>query len=226
LSFYRSNKIVFFLIIILVFNCLTSGFMDSCRVEAGFFSEHQDSILTVIKGLVMFWILNLMTRNATDNGQDDLITSTIKKSLSLDNEKDHNSEIIISTGESNMVELINNTRSKEGLKQLTVDLKLVEVARKKALDMINNDYFEHQSPNYGTPFDMLKSAGIDYSLAGENLAEAHSVEEAFELLLESPEHRDNILKSRYDKIGVGVVEGGGCGLTIVQLFIDSPDPTV
>jgi len=200
--------------------------MGSCRVKAGFFSDHQDSILTVIKGFVMLWILNLMTKNSTDNGQDDLITSTIKKSLSLDNQDDHHNEIIISTAESDMVELINNTRLKEGLKELTIDIKLVEVARKKALDMINNNYFEHQSPDYGSPFDMLKSANIEYSLAGENLAEAHSVEEAYELLLESTEHRDNILQSRYDKIGVGVVEGGGCGLTIVQLFIDSPDPTV
>ncbi|MDI3548688.1 MAG: hypothetical protein PWR10_2340 [Halanaerobiales bacterium] len=252
---YRSKKIPILLVVVLLVNFLTFGFLGSTRVEASFWSDHKGSVLTVIKGLVMLWILNLMIDNTTGGGSDDLITSTIKKGLNLDlndtvNNKDskqindnpeeisrQKDEVVIvenpelnSEGltdkESKMIELVNQIRREKGLNTLKIDLQLVELARKKARDMIRNKYFAHQSPTFGSPFEMLKEEGIQYSLAGENLAGARTVEKAFSSLMESPEHRDNILMSRYDKIGVGIIEGGPYGLMIVQLFIDSPDPAV
>jgi uncharacterized protein YkwD len=90
--------------------------------------------------------------------------------------------------------------------------------------MIENEYFSHNSPVYGSPFDMLKKKGIKYGLAGENLAGAETVKEGFKGLMDSPEHRKNILNPSYDEVGIGVVEGGSYGLMIVQLFIDDPGP--
>lgn len=71
---------------------------------------------------------------------------------------------------------------------------------------------------------MMKEAGVDYSLAGENLAKSDNVEEAFINLINSPEHKDNILKERFDNTGIGVIESPSGKLIIVQLFIDTTNP--
>ncbi|MFW6265015.1 MAG: CAP domain-containing protein [Bacillota bacterium] len=136
-----------------------------------------------------------------------------------------NINININEEEYEMLELVNDIRQEEGLKPLLIDMSLVELARKKGLDMVENEYFDHYSPDFGSPFEMLQAEGINYSLAGENLAESGSIKDAFDSLMESPDHRDNILKARYDKVGIGVVESGSNKYMIVQLFIDSPDPT-
>ncbi len=241
MKLYHSKKISLLLVVVLFFNIITFGLFGSQKVEAGFWDEHQGSILTVIKGLVMLWIINLMRQNATDNGNDDLLTSTIKKGLNLDNgevNKVEEREVIIedtvevmeeptviTADEQEMLDLVNEVRLEKGLVPLEVDLELVKVARMKAQDMVENDYLEHYSPTYGSPFDMIKNAGIVYSLAGENLVSAGNIKEALNALVESTPHRDNILNSRFDKVGLGVIKDGISGLKIVQLFIDSPDPT-
>ncbi|MCG8515487.1 MAG: CAP domain-containing protein [Halanaerobiales bacterium] len=239
---YRSKKMVFFLITIILVNFLAIGLVGNHSVEAGFFDDPKTSIITIIKGLAMLWIINLMRENASGGGSDDLITSTIKKGLNLDNQDenkadpaDNKPEFVVETTdnttgltirEDKMLELLNKVRLEHGLKSLQSDPQLVKVAREKARDMIKNNYFAHHSPVYGSPFDMLKEEGVDYALAGENLAGAQTVEAAFSSLMNSPEHKDNILKARYDRVGVAVVEGGPYGLMIVQLFIDSPAPAL
>jgi len=49
-------------------------------------------------------------------------------------------------------------------------MELQRVAKEKARDMVNNNYFSHTSPVYGSPFEMMKSYGISYKTAGENIA--------------------------------------------------------
>lgn len=66
--------------------------------------------------------------------------------------------------------LINQERNKNGLSSLKIDSEVQRVARIKAQDLVNNNYFAHESPTYGTPFNMLKNFGITYKSAGENLA--------------------------------------------------------
>ena len=41
--------------------------------------------------------------------------------------------------------------------------------------MIDRNYFGHNSPTYGSPFEMMRNAGVKYTTAGENLAGAASV---------------------------------------------------
>lgn len=118
-----------------------------------------------------------------------------------------------------MLSLINQERAKAGLSPLTADMRLVELARKKSLDMIQNNYFGHVSPTYGSPFDMLKAAGISYRAAGENIAGAPTVARAHALLMASQGHRANILSSSYNRVGIGIVDGGPYGKMFTQLFI-------
>lgn len=125
----------------------------------------------------------------------------------------------LTTSEQKMVTLVNQERTKAGLQQLKVDNTLVGLARKKSQDMIDKNYFGHTSPTYGSPFDMMKSAGVSYYTAGENLAGAGSVESAHASLMASSGHRANILNSRYNHFGVGIAVGGPYGNMFTQLFI-------
>lgn len=118
-----------------------------------------------------------------------------------------------------MLDLVNKERVKAGLKPLEVDMRLVDISRKKSKDMIEKNYFGHISPTYGSPFDALKNAGISYRYAGENIAGAPTVEKAHEALMNSPGHRANILNPNFNKVGIGIVDGGPYGKMFTQTFI-------
>ena len=118
-----------------------------------------------------------------------------------------------------MLDLVNAERTKLGLKPLQIDLELVKLARLKSQDMINLNYFSHQSPTYGSPFELMIAAVISYRLAGENLAGAPTVERAHTGLMNSPGHRANILNPSYTHIGIGAISGGRYGMMFTQLFV-------
>jgi uncharacterized YkwD family protein len=118
-----------------------------------------------------------------------------------------------------MLNLVNQERMKVGLNELIVHEGLVKVARLKSKDMIDRGYFSHQSPTYGSPFDMIKNAGIAYTYAGENLAGASTVASAHKNLMNSTGHRNNILNVNYTHVGIGIVDGGPYGKMFTQMFI-------
>ena len=72
--------------------------------------------------------------------------------------------------EQQVLDLVNQERSMAGLKPLAMDWELQRVARTKSCDMAQKGYFSHQSPTYGSPFDMMKQFGISFKGAGENIA--------------------------------------------------------
>jgi len=121
--------------------------------------------------------------------------------------------------EQEMLRLINQERTSRGISPLEMDPRVVDVARRKSQDMIDNNYFSHNSPTYGSPFDMLRDAGISYRTAGENIAGNRSVEAAHRSLMNSSGHRRNILNPNYNKVGIGIREGGPYGMMFTQMFI-------
>src|SRR5699024_3830841 len=111
--------------------------------------------------------------------------------------------------EQEVVELTNKEREKQGLNPLKVDDELSKVAREKSRDMGANNYFSHDSPTYGSPFDMMKQYGISYRTAGENIAKGQRTpEEVVNGWMNSDGHRANILSGDFTHIGVGYVEQG------------------
>lgn len=102
-----------------------------------------------------------------------------------------------------VLELVNKERSNAGLNPLAMDDNLTKVAMAKAQDMYNNNYFDHQSPTYGSPFDMMRAFGITYNSAGENIAKGQtSPAEVMNQWMNSPGHRANILNTSFTKIGI------------------------
>jgi uncharacterized YkwD family protein len=125
----------------------------------------------------------------------------------------------LTADEQKMVDLVNRERQAVGLKPLAVDLTLVKTARMKGKDMVDKNYFSHTSPTYGSPFDLMKSQGVAYRTAGENLAGAPTVDRAHNGLMNSDGHRANILNPNFTHLGIGVIDGGPYGKMFTQHFV-------
>ncbi|KUG03521.1 transporter [hydrocarbon metagenome] len=107
-----------------------------------------------------------------------------------------------------MLGYINAERIKANLAPLVLDEKLCQGAFLKSKDMAVNKYFSHTSPTYGSPFDMMKSLGVTYNLAGENIAKNSSVKGAHDAFMNSSGHRANILNDGFKKVGLGFYQDG------------------
>lgn len=121
--------------------------------------------------------------------------------------------------EKEILELINNQRTSNGLNSLIIDDELQNVARIKAQDMVENNYFAHESPTYGSPFDMIKNNQITYRTAGENIAGNSDNKKAVEAWMNSESHKNNILNNSYNYTGIAVVNSSKYGKIFVQMFI-------
>lgn len=125
----------------------------------------------------------------------------------------------MTTDEKEVFDLVNNQRTQNGLSALKLDTETLRVARIKAQDMVDNNYFSHNSPTYGTPFQMLNSFKISYKTAGENIAGNSSNSAAVTAWMNSSGHKANILNSSFNYTGIGVVKGSKYGKIYVQLFL-------
>ena len=116
-----------------------------------------------------------------------------------------------------VIRLVNEIRAQNGLGTLKEDWQLSRVAQYKSQDMKDNGYFSHTSPTYGSPFDMMKSFGISYRSAAENIAKGQSTpQQVVNAWMNSQGHRANILNKNYTHIGVGYVKSGNIW---TQMFI-------
>lgn len=118
-----------------------------------------------------------------------------------------------------VLELVNQERAKVGLRALTLSQELTNVASLKAKDMAEKGYFDHTSPTYGSPFDMMRQFGVQYRSAGENIAAGQSTaQEVMNAWMNSSGHRANILNADYEQIGIGYYTGGRYDFYWVQMF--------
>jgi uncharacterized protein YkwD len=104
------------------------------------------------------------------------------------------------------VELMNDYRVSAGCEPLGWRSDVAEIARAHSADMVERDFFAHTNPDGASPFDRLRAAGIDYSLAAENIAYGYpTAEDVLEGWLGSQGHRDNIERCSLTQHGVGLV---------------------
>ncbi len=107
--------------------------------------------------------------------------------------------------EAQMLQMVNQARSEHGLAPLKNDSGLQQVAQAHSREMLELGYFAHVSPLHGSPTDRLVAAGTTFSVAGENIAYAPTVDVAERGLMRSPGHRANILSDQFTRIGIGVI---------------------
>ena len=125
----------------------------------------------------------------------------------------------MTSDEKEVFNLINKQRTANGLSALKVDNEVQRVAKIKAQDMVNNNYFSHNSPTYGSPFEMLQNFKVSYKTAGENIAGNSSNSGAVNAWMNSSGHKANILNSSFNYTGIGVVSSPKYGKVYVQMFI-------
>ncbi len=111
--------------------------------------------------------------------------------------------------EREVLRLVNEIRVQNGRKPLAEHWELSRVARYKSQDMVDNAYFSHTSPVYGSPFQMIRAFGLPYRTAGENIAYGQRTPQAVvQAWMNSSGHRANILNASYTHLGVGYVADG------------------
>lgn len=121
-----------------------------------------------------------------------------------------------------LYQLTNQEREKNHLPPLNYNKKLASAAYQKAQDMFAKNYWAHFAPDGKTPWDFILNSGYSYEYAGENLAKNFLFSDGvISAWMNSPTHRENILKSTYTDIGFAVVNGvlnGEETTLIVQMF--------
>ncbi len=125
----------------------------------------------------------------------------------------------LSSDEKEVFDLINKQRINNGLTALKIDSGALNVARIKAQDMVDNNYFSHESPTYGSPFNMLNNFKVTYKTAGENIAGNSSNSGAVTAWMNSSGHKANILNTSFNYTGIGVVKSSKYGKIYVQIFL-------
>lgn len=129
------------------------------------------------------------------------------------------SQVTLTADQQHMLDLINQERSKAGVGLLKIDPQLQKMAQTKSDEMVTKNYFSHTSPTYGDPFNMMKTFGISYTSAGENIAGDSSVDAAHQALMNDPPHKANILNASFNYVGIGITPSKTYGYVIVQDFI-------
>lgn len=120
--------------------------------------------------------------------------------------------------ESQLIALVNKERASSGLQTLEKVDTLTQIGRGHSADMFQRGYFAHSSPEGKNVSDRAMEKNYPYLIIGENLAYAPTVELAHKGLMDSKGHRENILSPEYNKVGIGIMDGGVYGLMVTQVF--------
>lgn len=171
------------------------------------------------RGIAIFFIfvIFILVESISLATYQTTITKEEEKIISI--EKMIEKHAILSEEEKETLELINEYRKENGLTELKALDKLQSNAKLKAEDIVNNEYFSHNSPNLGTPFEMLRSNNVEYTIAGENLAGNITPQKAVEAWINSPSHKENILEEKFEYTGICVIESPIYGKVFVQIFV-------
>jgi len=127
-----------------------------------------------------------------------------------------------------LTEYTNEQRKLNNVKPLTYNKKLATAANEKAKSMFVNNYWAHFGPRGETPWQFITKSGYRYDSAGENLAKnflySKNVVTAW---MNSPTHRDNLLRKDFTEVGFAVVDGtlGGEQTTLVVQMFAKPSTT-
>lgn len=132
---------------------------------------------------------------------------------------EYSNSLSLTEEEQEFLNLVNANRENNGLPKLEVDDEVQNIARLKAQDLVENNYFSHTSAKYGDMPAMLSNSNITYKTVGENIAGNNNLAGAVEAWMNSENHRANILSNDYNYTGVAVVESELYGKIFVQVFI-------
>lgn len=170
-------------------------------------------------GYIGDWYIVVTNNNQVGCIRKDLLNIASTSSNSGTSSNTTTTSFSMSANEKIIFDLLNKARTDAGLPKLSADATLFKVARLKAQDMVKKSYFSHTSPTYGSPFKMMKTYGVSYKVAGENIAGNPSLQDAVTAWLNSATHKQNILSNSYNYIGIGIEKSDTYGYVISTMFI-------
>lgn len=116
-----------------------------------------------------------------------------------------------------VVELVNQERTKAGLNAVTLDQNIASAALVRAKEIETS--FSHTRPNGSKFSTALTEQGVTFKGAGENIAWGQKSPEAvMQAWMNSEGHRANILNKNFTKIGVGYYQNAARRNFWTQLF--------
>ena len=204
----------------IIYTTIIAALLLSVPLMYGVTQKAKESVLTKKLAVNVGWL---------DDKLSPIFDEAVKKSLTrttVEPESDETVKLNFKVNdakargdlEMKMLQLVNQERTKRGLKPLQWDPQLLPVARAHSQDMFARGYFSHYTLEGKDPFDRMKAAGIKYYSAGENLALGPTLSICHEGLMNSPGHRANILNPTYGRVAIGILDGGAYGLMISQEF--------
>lgn len=131
--------------------------------------------------------------------------------------------------DSSLLTYTNAHRADLGLSQLELNEQLDAAAQAKAEDMVNNNYWSHNSPTGKSPWSFVIGSGYNYAAAGENLAFGFTdADDVIKAWMNSAEHRRNISSTSYRQVGFGLATSpnyvGQSKQTVVVALYARPSP--
>lgn len=127
-----------------------------------------------------------------------------------------------------LLELVNADRSRNGLPLAQPDPAMLALARARAAAQLGQDALSHYNAT-GQPIvaSLLAEAGVEYRLAGENLArwvvtDPAGPERVQHALMGSPSHRKNVLEPSFDRLAVGAATDASGRIAFAQIFREAP----
>lgn len=121
--------------------------------------------------------------------------------------------------------LTNQKRAEAGAPPLSYNNQLAAAAVAKANYMFTNNLWAHYGADGTTPWSFMLAAGYRYVFAGENLAKDFLFsQDVVDGWMNSPTHKENLLRADYKDVGFGVVNGtlNGQETTLVVQMFGSP----
>jgi uncharacterized protein YkwD len=128
------------------------------------------------------------------------------------------------TAELQLLDLTNRDRLQNGLAPLTLDPSTLSIARERAATQLSLPSLSHYDPAGQLAFaKLLDQSGVDYSLAGENLARSSAMdsdvtERVEDALMHSPTHRKNILEQTFTQVSIGAATDANGRITFAEIF--------
>ena len=128
------------------------------------------------------------------------------------------------TAELQLLELTNRDRLENGLQPLALDPSTLSVARERAATQLELPALSHYDPAGQLAFvQLLEQSGVDYTLAGENLARSSAVdsdvtERVEDALMRSPTHRKNILEQTFTHVSIGAATDEEGRISFAEIF--------
>lgn len=202
-------------IVTTVITAATIGSFSSVGVSAATFDSNINNYYNTIANKVLNIDLNNANNSPSTNTiESNNVTSNASTSANsvdvqgLPNLPTNHPITVQSSPEQKILELMNAKRTEAGLEPLTIDSTLVQVARYKSNNMIQNNFFDHTNPDGTKWTNWLQTIGYKYTTTGENIA--YNTSDPVELFTQwwnSPGHRANMMNASYTKVGIGVVYG-------------------